>query len=91
MNFNLLSPFLFAQYKWFCLEFVQNAIRKIEIRRGHAIDNDGFQEPKQLAKTLETSDCFEKKPGKRPWVTFQIPWSIITHVNILSVNKGEGE
>ena len=81
---------------------MEESVRPLNIRRGFALDKNGsmefsviesvFQEKiSKKQETLVLEDCFLSTDGQKAWARFDIEWSVVTHINILNVPKGNSE
>ena len=82
------TPFIF-----FLLnpEFVNNPVEKLNIRRGFSIGPQGDIDWLAIQKLLDNKEsdssreCFQSIEGQKSWARFDIPWSLVTHVDIQNV------
>ena len=73
--------------------FVEEAVRRIKVERGHVLTQDGAIEEEEIEKALDGSnhtdlkECFVSRRHQKAWATLEIPWSSVTHVNILNSGR----
>ena len=76
--------------------FVGNAVQSLPIRRGFSYGKRNEVTSSLVEKVIDLEtpqsidDCYVSPRGKKPWARFDIPWSLITHVDILNVPAGNG-
>ena len=75
---------------------VEDAVRHIPVTRSFSFTEAGFLSGRYiLQQTLDISDyedewsCFQSMQDQKSFVKLLIPWSMVTHVNIL--NSGDSE
>ena len=94
-NHSTMVPFSCVVWKVvFVLAFVANAVRSLGVRRGFAVGKKNKLDHKLVMKTIDgftpssLDDCFTSRKGKKAWARYDIPWSVVTHVNILNAPAG---
>ena len=80
----------------FCLEAVTEEMRNLEIRRGGEFSSHWTRVPSSIDKAIDgatgttESECFVSTAAVgESWITFEIPWSIVSHINILTMHSGK--
>ena len=78
------------------LEAVKDEIRNLEIRRGGEFLSHWIRVPSSVDKAIDgatettESECFLSTAAVgESWVSLELPWSIVSHVNILTHQSGE--
>ena len=78
-------------------EFISNAVHLLPLRRGFSYGPGGELTSTLVEKVIDQDppesieDCYVSPEGKQSWARFDIPWSAVTHVNILNVPTGKSE
>ena len=79
-----------------CLELVREEIRRVEIRRGGEFSSQWAGIPKSIDKAIDgvygktESECFlSTAEVGESWVSLEIPWSIVSHINIMTLQIGK--
>ena len=71
-----------------------DAVRPLRVTRSFALGEDGTTENDSLTRAVEgdystdSPDCYRAGKADKGWVTLHIPWSLVTHVNILTAESG---
>ena len=82
---------------FFFTEFISNAVHLLPLRRGFSYGPGGeltstlVENVIDLDPPISIEDCYVSPEGKQSWARFDIPWSAVTHVNILNVPTGNSE
>ena len=73
---------------------VKDAVRPLQVTRSFVLGADGRVENDSLTNvvkgnySIDSPDCYRSSKVDKGWVTLDIPWSLVTHVNILTAESG---